>query len=46
MCIHSALHPNDDIDILYVSRKEGGRGVVSIEDFIDAINIRTWGGLH
>ena len=36
MTMHKALHPRDDIDTLYVSRKEGGRGLASIEDSIDA----------
>ena len=36
MIMHKALHPRDDIDRLYVSRKERGRGLVSIEDSIDA----------
>ena len=35
MTIHKALHPRDDVDRLYVSRKEGGRGLASIEDFVD-----------
>ena len=35
MTMHQALHPRDDVDILYVSRKEGGRGLTSIEDSID-----------
>ena len=26
----------DDVDRLYVSRKEGGRGLASIEDTVDA----------
>ena len=33
--IHKALHPRDDIDRLYVLRKEGGRGLSSIEDNTD-----------
>ena len=33
---HKALHPRDDVDRLYVSRKEGGRGLASIEDSVDA----------
>ena len=33
--MHKALHPRDDVDRLYVSRKEGGRGLASIEDSID-----------
>ena len=36
MTMHKALHPKDDIDRLYVSRKEGGRGLASIEDSVDA----------
>ena len=36
MTMHKALHPRDDVDRLYVSRKEGGRGLVSIEDTVDA----------
>ena len=32
MTMHKALHPRDDVDRLYVSRKEGGRGLASIED--------------
>ena len=34
--IHLALHPRNDVVLLYVSRKEGGRGIASIEDNIDA----------
>ena len=30
MTMHMALHSRDDVDWLYVSRKEGGRGLVSI----------------
>ena len=33
--MHKALHPRDDIDRLYVSRKKGGRGLTSIEDSVD-----------
>ena len=34
--MHKALHPRDDVDRLYVSRKEGGRELASIEDIVDA----------
>ena len=34
--MHKALHSRDDRDRLYVSRKEGGRGLASIEDSVDA----------
>ena len=36
MTTHKALYPRDDVDRLYVSRKEAGRGHASIEDNIDA----------
>ena len=36
MTICKALHPRDDVDRLYVSRKEGGRGLASIEDTVDS----------
>ena len=35
MTMHKALHLRDDVDRLYVPRKEGGRGLASIEDSID-----------
>ena len=34
--MHKALHLRDDVDRLYVSRKERGRGFASIEDSVDA----------
>ena len=36
MTMHKALYPRDDVDRLYLSRKEGGRGVASIENSVDA----------
>ena len=33
----NSAHPRDDIDILYVSRKEVGRVLVSFMDFIEEI---------
>ena len=36
MTMQKALHPRDDVDRLYVSRKEGGRRLDSIEDTVDA----------
>ena len=36
MTMHKALHPRNDVDRLNVSRKEGGRGLASIEDSVDA----------
>ena len=37
MTMPKALHPRDEVDRLYVSRKEGGRGVASIEDCVDTL---------
>ena len=36
MTIYKTLHPRDDVDWLYVSRKDGGRGLPSIEDNVGA----------
>ena len=35
MTMHKALHPRDDVDRLYVPRKEGGRRLASIEGSVD-----------
>ena len=34
--MYKVLHPRDNVDRLYVSKKEGGRGFASIEDSVDA----------
>ena len=36
MTMPKDLHPRNDVNRLYVSRKEGGRGLTSIEDSVDA----------
>ena len=36
MTMHKALQFRDDVDRLYVSKKEGGRGLASIDDTADA----------
>ena len=36
MTMHKAQYPRDDVDRLYVPRKEGGRGLASIENSVDA----------
>ncbi len=33
--MHKVSHPRDDVYRLYVSRKEGERGLASIEDSVD-----------
>ena len=35
MTMHKAFHPRDDVDRLYVSIKQEGRGLASIEDTVD-----------
>ena len=34
--MHKSLHPRYDVDRLYESRNEGGRGFASIQDSVDA----------
>ena len=36
MTIYKALHPRDDVDRLYGSRKYGRRGITSTEDSVNA----------
>ena len=36
MTKHNALQQRDDVDRLYASRKEGGRGLTCIEDRVNA----------
>ena len=33
--IYEALHPKSNVDRLYIPRKEGGRGLISIEDCVE-----------
>ena len=35
--IFGALHPKADVGRLYVPRKEGGRGLISIEDCVESV---------
>ena len=35
MTMHKALHPWDDVNRLYMSRREWGRGLDNIEDTVD-----------
>ena len=34
MAMYGVLHPKSDVDRLYVKRKEGGRGLISVEQCI------------
>ena len=33
--IYGGLHPKSDVDRLYVPRKDGGRGLIAIEDCVE-----------
>ena len=33
--IYEVLHPKSDVDRLYIPRKEGGIGLISIEDCVE-----------
>ena len=33
--IYGALHPKSDVDRLYIPRKEGRRGLISIQDCVE-----------
>ena len=35
LTIYGALHPKSDVDRLCIPRKEGGRGLISIEDCVE-----------
>ena len=35
--IYRALHPKSDVDRSYIPRKEGGGGLVSIEDCVELV---------
>ena len=35
MNMHRALHPQADVDRLYIKRAEGGRGIISVEDCVE-----------
>ena len=35
MTMHKSLHPRDEVDRLHVPRREGGRGIASIEDSVN-----------
>ena len=36
LTMYGALHPRSDVDRLYVKRKEGGRGLINIEDCVNS----------
>ena len=40
MTMHSALNPKSGVARIYLSRKEGGRGLISIEDTVKLAIVR------
>ena len=34
LTMYGALHPQSDVDRLYIKRKEGGRGLISVERYV------------
>jgi len=38
MTLHKVLHPTADVDRLYVPRKKGGRGLLSVSDVVQVEN--------
>ena len=39
--IYGELHPKPDADRLYIPRKDGGRGLIAIEDCVQ-LAVRGW----
>ena len=39
MTMHNALHPKSNVDRLYISRNEGGRGLHGVEEAVKLINL-------
>jgi len=44
LTMRKALHPRGDVHRLYLSRKEGGRDMMNVEDTVDLaiINLETY----
>ena len=42
--IYGVLHPKSDADRLYIPRKDGGRGLIAIEDCVE-LAIKRFGGV-
>ena len=38
--MHNALHPRSNIDCLYISQGEEGRGLLSVEDTVNLAKLR------
>ncbi len=39
LTMHKRLHPRSDVDRLYISRKEGGRGLLNVEHTVNLARI-------
>jgi len=44
LTMHKALHPRDDVHRLYLSRKEGGKGLMNVKDTVNLaiFNLETY----
>ena len=39
MTMHNALHPKSNVDRLYLPRKDGGRGLLGVEDTVNIAKV-------
>ena len=40
--LYGGLHPKFDADRLYIPRKDGGRGLIAIEDSVELVEVTSW----
>ena len=40
MTMHNAIHSKGNVDRLYISRKEGGRGLQDVEEVVELTNLQ------
>ena len=45
MTLHGVLHPKSDLDLVYLSRQKGGRGLISFEMCLKAEDLILHGKL-
>ena len=39
MTMHNALHPKSNVDRLYLPRRDGGRGLLGVEDTVNIAKV-------
>ena len=39
LTMHNGLHPRNNVDRLYIPRKEGGRGLMCVEDTVNLAKV-------